>query len=490
MDSCRRLCHPKASTSHSYPPDAGRLCIMPACSCIIWFWIVLRLYGENLDVSRYLFTVWSFPGDLNPCLAVALALRARGHEVAFYTGARAAGALDLLGIRHFPMHHADEEILYHSLKDAQGTGLASSLRELVRLRPTLRIWLADPVAGQVADLKEILEQWQPDVIVCEPMIWAPYLVLHETHAIPVAILSWAAACMLSGSDAMLWGLGLRPPSNRLQRLRNVTVRNVVTFANRDFRNRVSALRARYGLAPLTMPIMDFAGTMPLYMVASVPELDFNRRGLPPSVHYVGHCAWARHPEGAPAWLDELPADRPLVYVTEGTIESGEPRLLQAAASGLAGLPMQVLIKDAQILDPGRDAEAVGLGALAPNVRRETFVLGGGWQSDVLARTNVFITNGGAGSVLAALAAGVPLIVVPTTWDKPENAQRVVAAGAGVSIAARRCTPRRLREAVQHVLANPSYRENARRIGDSLKRHGGPATAASLLESLCSDTTTS
>lgn len=436
-------------------------------------------------MARFLFTVWSFPGDMNPHLAVAFSLRTRGHEVAVYTGARASAALQSLALTHYPMRHADEEILYRSLLDHDDTGHAYSLRALLRLRATLRTWLLDPIPGQLADLEPILEQWRPDVIVCDPLIWAPFLVLRETRSVPVAILSWTAASMLSGSNAMLWGLVLPPPANTIMRLRNIVARAIANYANRGFRHAVSAVRARYGLAPLAMPVMDFSGTMPLYLIAGVREFDYNRRDLPPSVHYVGRCAWARPSGQRPAWLDEIPPGTPLIYVTEGTIEAGEPRLLQAAARGLAGLPMCVLLKDAQILQPERDPSTVGLGSLASNIRLESFVLGQGGQSDALTHASIVITNGGAGSVLAALAAGIPLIVVPTTWDKPENARRVVAAGAGVSIDPRRCTPQRLRAAVRHVLATPSYREQARRMAASIQRHGGPDRAADLLEELAS-----
>lgn len=438
-------------------------------------------------MARFLFTVWSFPGDIGPHIAVALALRARGHEVALYTGARASETLALLGLRHFSMRAADEELLYGSLRHGQGTGLASSLHELIRLRPTLRLWLVDPIVGQVSDLEQVLDSWHPDAIVCDPIVWAPYLVLHHTRGIPVAILSWAAASMLSGPDAMHWGLGLRPANSPLRRHYNAAVRAAAIYANRDFRRLVDAVRARYGLPRVDMPITDYAGTMPLYMIASSRTFDYGRGGLPPSVHYIGHCAWAI-PSEPPAWLAELPQGQPLAVATEGTIESGRPRLLQAVARGLADEPLHVLIKDAQILDPGRDTAQVGLQALAPNMRREGFVLGQGWQPDVLARADVVITNGGAGSVLAALAAGVPLVVVPTTWDKPENARRVVAAGAGLSISPRHCTPRRLRDAVRQILHTPSYRANALRLGATLTEPGGPERGADLLERMIGATT--
>lgn len=434
-------------------------------------------------MSRYLFTVWSFPGDLNPLLAVALALRERGHEVAVYTGARAAGALNSCDLPHFPMRSVDEEALYASYRVDGKVARSYSLGELRRLHIALRTLLVDTIPGQIADLDSIMHEWQPDALVCDPLIWAPYTVLSEARAIPVAVLSWTTACMVSGPGMPPWGLTLSPPTTRGRRLRNAVAGAIAAYANRAFPSAVNAIRGRHGLPPISMPIMDYAATMPLYLVTSAPEFDYNRRDLPPSVHYVGWCSWALASSGMPTWLAELPPDRPLVYVTEGTIEGGPPRLLQAAARGLAGLPVQVLLKDAQILEPDRDPATVGLAGLAPNMWLEGYVAGQGWQREALGRASVVVTNGGAGSVLASLAAGVPLVVVPTTWDKPENARRVVEAGAGVQIAPRQCTPRRLRAAVEKVLGDPSYQRNAARISQALQRCGGPSGAAEILEQL-------
>ena len=69
------------------------------------------------------------------------------------------------------------------------------------------------------------------------------------------------------------------------------------------------------------------------------------------------------------------------------------------------------------------------------------------------------------------------------WDRPENAQRVVEAGAGLRIAPDKCTPDTLRAAVERVLWEPSFRENARRMARDFAGYGGPRRAAELLEAL-------
>ena len=94
-----------------------------------------------------------------------------------------------------------------------------------------------------------------------------------------------------------------------------------------------------------------------------------------------------------------------------------------------------------------------------------------------------MTVGGKATILAAAEAGLPMVVVPTTWDKPDNARRVTHAGAGVRLPARQCTPERLRAAVRHVLQEPRYSLGAQRLAALLAAAPGPPEAARLLEDL-------
>jgi MGT family glycosyltransferase len=307
-------------------------------------------------------------------------------------------------------------------------------------------------------------------------MWAPMLVLHETEGLPVAVFSTVAACLLPGPDAPPAGWGLPRPRSWSTRLVARAARMATEALAADFRRAIDQVRRGYGLGRLPTSFTEYTGRMPLYLVPTTPQFDYERRDLPPSVHYIGPCLWnAGSHEASPAWLDELPRDRPWVHVTEGTMHTQEPILLRAAAKALAGRPLQVIMTTGGRRDPA----TLDLGPGADNVRVERWVA----HQFLLPRTDLVVTTGGAGTVMTVLEAGVPLIVVPTEWDKPENAQRVVEAGVGVRIAPRRLTPARLRAAVEQVLGDPSYRRNAKRLAASFAGYRGPARAAELLESL-------
>ena len=427
-------------------------------------------------MARFLFTVWPFAGHFFPDVAIARALRDRGHECAFYTGTKACQVLTDEGFLCFPFRHVNEERVYGILSSPQRGSLRWN--KLLQFKTTLRKWLVETIPDQVRDLQIVLEDWRPDVVACDPTMLSPMLIFRELCNLRVAVTSFIPACMVPGPDAPPFGLGLPQPRSWHTRLVARLIAWGANMFTTDFRRAVDATRERYGLPVLSVSVYEFMGQMPLYLVPSTPEFDYQRHDLPVSVHYVGSCIWNR-PRHMPTadWLARVPRDQPWVHITQGTMHNADPFVLRAGAEGLGHLPVQV------IMTVGGDGEPIELGlgsrSIAPNVHI------GGWvsHSELLPWTDVLVTTGGAGTVLAALDAAVPMVVIPTEWDKLENAQRVVEAGAGLRLAPQDCTPKGLREAVERVLRDPSFRQNAQRIAASFSRYGGSMRAAELLEGL-------
>ena len=429
-------------------------------------------------MSRFLFTIWPYPGHLHPAIAIARAVRARGHEVAFYTGASARRMIEGEGFSLFPFRKLDEQRVT-DIVTREFPYIPSLLARVKNSRRTgakFREWLLDTVPQQVDDITEVLAVWSPDVLVPDMAFWGPILVLHEARPIPVAVLSVAIACALPGPEVPVWGFGWPPPRNAMMRFRYRLSRSLGKRLAAAFREQTNLVRSPYGLPPLSCSPTEHAGRMPLYLMPSIREYDYNRQDLAANVHYVGPCLWDNpEKQPPPPWLNQLPPDQPLIYVTDATIGTSEPFLLKAAALAFQNQRVQVVMTTGKQRNPAD----LGLCDLPRNIRVEAYVP----QSDLLPKTSVMVTVGGSGGVLAALKDGVPLVVSPTEWDRQENAQRVVEAGAGIRIPAERCTPQRLRAAVEQVLRTPSYRNNARRLAAACARYPGPSQAAELLEKL-------
>jgi UDP:flavonoid glycosyltransferase YjiC (YdhE family) len=105
------------------------------------------------------------------------------------------------------------------------------------------------------------------------------------------------------------------------------------------------------------------------------------------------------------------------------------------------------------------------------------------HAELLPRADAVVTNGGWGGTLAALAHDVPLVIAGGDLDKPEVAARVAWAGAGVNLKTGTPTSAKVAAGVDRVLADPSFRDAAARVGAQLRSLGGANRAAELLETL-------
>jgi UDP:flavonoid glycosyltransferase YjiC (YdhE family) len=193
--------------------------------------------------------------------------------------------------------------------------------------------------------------------------------------------------------------------------------------------------------------------------------------FPPSLDPSPFASTRRFREAAvvsgplPDWWGASTA--PLVYVSFGSLVGGLPvgvQVYRAALEAVRDLPVRVL------LTVGRTADPAGLGPVPPNVHVEQWVP----QADVFAVADAVLCHGGSGTTYGALAAGLPLVVVPLFADQPTNGRLVAGAGAGVLVepvpgwtsAMDRIgedDAPRLRAAIETVLGEPSYGEGARRL---------------------------
>lgn len=428
--------------------------------------------------ARILFSCWPFPGHVFPQMSVATALRDRGHEVAFYTAETARTFVETEGFTLFP---------FRRVRPSRWESVQAREEEVGGRRQSARVghqavrnWLVESIPEQVSDLQEICEEWRPDVIATDLAMWGPIVILWEAMPIPVALSSTMMGPLVPGRDAPPWGFGIAPPRTSTSRLLARVLQGATDVLATGIRKRVDFFRSQHGLPPLGCSVNAFTGRLPLYLVGNIPELDYSREDVPPAVHYVGPCVW--HPPEAQndaTWLESIPTDKPWVHVTEGTSHFQDPFVLRAAAQGLAHRPVEAILTTGG----SRDSSSLDVGPLAKNIHLTDWIS----HRELLPRCAALVTTGGPATIMAGLRVGLPLVVVPTTWDKPDNAQRVVEAGVGVRLAPRKCSPEGLRDAVERVLGDPRYADNARRIAGHLAAAPGPARSAELLETLAGGT---
>lgn len=202
------------------------------------------------------------------------------------------------------------------------------------------------------------------------------------------------------------------------------------------------------------------------LAQAVPGIDFPRRELPPTFHYLGPF---RRDDAEARW-DELLDGRPLVFCSLGTLQGNRAGLFRKVAAAAKLLDLQLIIAHGGRLDPRQIDRLPG----RPIVR--DFVP----QRAVLARAALAVTHAGFNTVLDALEFGVPLVAIPLAFEQPATAARLRYAGVAEVVPAR-ARPGGLARAMSNVLTKPVYRERTKSVQAQIAEAGGVHAAADLIE---------
>ena len=420
-------------------------------------------------MSRFLFATQPITGHFLPALPIVRTLVERGHEVMWYTGKKFRSKVEAAGATFAPYQDAYD--YDDSDYDAAFAG-RSAHKGLNQIKFDFIHLFMKQIGPQHHDLQAILSHFPADALVGDPSIFAAFTV-NEKGGPPNATYN-ITVLGIKGRDVAPFGLGMLPIDSALGRLRNRLLyglaSNVIFKAVSDEFGRQCQ---HVGAAPRKfdgVPVSPY-----LFLQPTVPACEYPRTDLPPQVHFIG----ALLPDAPtdftpPAWWDQVVhKQRPVVLVTQGTVATDVQELVVPTLRALAN-------EDVTVIAAGvKDRAALGSDPLPVNAYVEAFVP----FKPLLPHVDVYITNGGYGGVMTALAQGVPVIAGGITEDKPEVGNRLAFSGVGINLKTATPTAEQIGTAVKQVLAEKSYQQQAQAMQRELGRYQAPVLAAGLLEKL-------
>lgn len=367
---------------------------------------------------RVLISSTKLSGHLNPLLPYADALIAMGHDVAVAAPEAASRRLVQAGIVHLPVGDPDEEDAEASRRRIDAASGAQAVQAAA----------AEHFAGLMSRaslpaLRRIIADWRPDLVLRESL---------ELGAVVAAAAAAIPCCRVGvhcGQGEMEFFPHLVAPVDRLR---------VCTGLPADGGAGLRSEAVFSAFPDFMDEGVDWLGTQEPFRVRPV---------LAPTPHSV-----AKRPVWAPAEGETF------VYATLGTVSGRSEKsrtTYRALLEALSTLPVRALLTTGPIM-PHEE-----LGIVPPNVAVEVFVP----QSEVMSHAHAVVCHGGSGTLIGALAQGIPTVVVPLFADQPHNAASVARLGAGISVTDR--TAPVLREAIGRVLQDEDIRRTARRIGDDI-----------------------
>lgn len=186
---------------------------------------------------------------------------------------------------------------------------------------------------------------------------------------------------------------------------------------------------------------------------------------PASHHYLGPVVWSPDAQ-LPPWWNDLPTDRPTVYVTLGS--SGRASIAGRILDAISELPVTVIASTA-----GR--------AVATRYPRNVFVTDYLPGVQAAARSRLVVCNGGSPTSQQALAAGVPVLGVASNMDQFLNMAALTRAGLGEVLRADRVRPRTVQEAALRWLTPAAGRIAATAAASLGRSDAAPGRFARFVE---------
>jgi hypothetical protein len=274
----------------------------------------------------------------------------------------------------------------------------------------------------IADLVPIVEDWQPELLVCDQ-----------------AELAGPIAAALAGVPNVTHAFGHLLPAQRVARAGDS----------------VAELWRVQGLEP-----RPFAGTYDhLYIDIYPVSLQTDDTG------HVKDIQLQR-----PALIAHDGSRDPLVYITFGTVWNEDLALFSTVVEAARELPVRVVVT----LGPGHDPGE--LGEQPANVRVADFIP----QEQLLPECAAVVSHAGSGTFLAALAAGVPQLLLPLAADQFLNAEAAARGGVALVLWPGEASVASVRDALRSVLADTGLREAAARVGTEIAAMPPPEAVAAEL----------
>jgi UDP:flavonoid glycosyltransferase YjiC (YdhE family) len=393
-----------------------------------------------VSARRFVVAAFGDPGHAFPAIALARALRRRGHEVLVETWERWRDAVEGEGLGFT----AAEEYRTFPPPPAGSDGWTSAADAAIALLP-------------------LMEEFRPDVVVSDILTLAPSLAAERAGRRRATLIPHVYPVHEPGLP--FFAFGLQPPRTPVGRTVWRRALPVLESGLRRGRREMNETRAAVGLPPVDG--FHSGISRELAMVATFPQLEYPRR-WPAGVQVTGPMEFE-----LPYADVELPqGDRPLVLVAPSTAQDPEMRLVRVALEALAEEPARV-VATTNRLDPGPLPAAPGNAVVVDWLS----------YSQVMPRASLVICHGGHGTVARALAAGVPVLCCPHVGDMAENSARVAWAGAGLMLPWRLLAAGPLRWATRRILDEPSFTRRAEEFASWSGVNDGAEHGAQLLELL-------
>ena len=387
-------------------------------------------------------------------------LKAAGHDVRWYAGPTYIPKVERLGIPAYPFTRASEVNgdNIHMLFPER-----AKLHGLALIRFDGKNVMVANVGNYFEDIQEIYQSFPFDILVCDAAFYAMHPVKvklgKRVHAVGIG------PSVATSKDVPPNFVGLRLAKTALGKLIQQGMRFMMErMVMDDVKGLFNRILSNYGIAPVQGLLFDVSYESPdVVFQSGVPGFDYPRREHNPKVVFVG----ALQPYKATiattfAQAEKLDRYERVILISQGTVDNKDPNKLI--------VPALEALKDSGALLVATTGH-YQTDALRQRYPQENIIIEDFIDFDfILDHCDLFICNGGYGSVLLSLSKGVPLVTAGIREGKNDVNAHVDYFQVGIDLRTEIPTPEAIRRAAAKVLKEPRWTRNAARLRNEFSRY--------------------
>lgn len=407
---------------------------------------------------KILFATMPFDGHFNPLTGVAMHLKATGHDVRWYAGPSYAAKLERLGIPYFPFQRATE-INQHNIGEL--------FPERARLRgPALirfdgkHIFVGN-TENFFEDVREIESSFPFDALFCDGAFFAMKLIKEKLDKRVYAF--GVVPSLESSKDVPPNFVGLKPAKTSIGRLIHQGMRALMEWlVMREPKNIYNDMLVAHGLTPIEGSLFDVSYRSPdLVFQSGVPGFAYPRRDPNPKVKFVGPLLpYQKAIATAFSQPEKLHKYKPVILISQGTVDNKDPgKLIVPALEALKDTGALLIVATGH-----SKTETLRESYSQDNIIIEDFID----FSFILDHTDLFICNGGYGSILLSLSKGVPVLTAGIREGKNDINTHVDYFRVGIDLGTESPRPGAIRQAAERILREPQWKQNVARLRDEFR----------------------
>lgn len=408
---------------------------------------------------RCLLVAWDGGGNVPPVADAARQLLAAGHEVWVLTEPclqetfAGLGAKVILFSHYFTRTQRDADLI----KDAHAKPWQLPVFDNV---------IVGPVDSVAQETLHAIHEIQPHALLADCMMFG-CLFAAESQGIPRVILFHMPE-YLPGPNRPPGGFGLSPGRSAIGKWRD---RALTALFHRTLAKYVAPLntaRRKLSLAEISS-IDEVFHNADLRLIQTAQAFDLPISPAPSNVRYTGPVL--DDPDWISPTLHVFPQDQPIVLVSLSTTFQGQANCLQSIITALEKLPVHAIVTTGPAMKTQefKCSERIRLVEGLPH-------------SEILPHCEVVVCHAGHGTLIKALAHGVPVLAIPMGRDQNDNAQRAVEHGAGLKLGSN-ASVRSIRCTIQRLLNEPAFRSRASHLAQTINAQQNAFRVARSVEAL-------